>query len=86
MTNGEEKQIQRLGESLERKFNAQIVKLHAEIAEQRREDMKQIMTILQPIAETYRTASTLGKWTTSAIVFLSVLFGLLQTIKAVFHR
>lgn len=35
---------------------------------------------LAPIADTYSTATTLGKWITSAVVFLSLIIGTIVTL------
>lgn len=42
----------------------------------------EIMELLSPLSETYRTATTLGKWVMAAAVFVSILFGIILSIKA----
>lgn len=42
---------------------------------------KEILELLKPISDTYKTATTIGKWTMGALVFASVTVGLLVGIK-----
>lgn len=44
----------------------------------------QIKDILEPISETYKTASTMGKWAMAAIVFVSIIVGIIVAIKSTF--
>lgn len=41
---------------------------------------QEILDILRPISETYRTASQLGRWLMGTIVFLSLLVGVILAI------
>lgn len=51
-----------------------------------RDDIQEIKDILKPIAETYRTASTLGKWGMGVLVLISVVLGILLAIKNLIHK
>lgn len=63
-------------------------------ADQKQDDsieeiLKQITEInvtLKPIAETYRTATIVGKWTMGGAVFISVVIGILLGLKSLIHR
>jgi len=41
----------------------------------------EILQLLRPISETYRTANILGKWTMGILVLASVVVGLIVGIK-----
>jgi hypothetical protein len=43
----------------------------------------EILELLRPISETYKTASTLGKWVMGLLVFLSVGIGVLLGLKEI---
>jgi len=45
------------------------------------DNQNEILSLLRPISDTYRTATTLGKWSMGGLVFLSVIIGLLVGIK-----
>lgn len=48
----------------------------------RKEDMDNIMKILKPMAESYSAASKIGKWVMAALLFVSILLGIIiATIK-----
>lgn len=46
-----------------------------ELEESRKQDHKEIMNLLTPIAKTYDAAGLMGKWIMAALVFLSVSIG-----------
>ena len=66
----EEVEIQKLKDAAD--LNLQ---QHKEIMEA----VKAINDKLTPIAETYQTVNTLGKWLTALLVFLSILGGVIWT-------
>jgi hypothetical protein len=45
------------------------------------EGQKEILALLRPISETYRTATMLGKWVTAMLVFISVCVGIVLSAK-----
>lgn len=47
---------------------------------------KQILELLEPIAETYKTANMLGKWTMGIMVFMSILLGVILSLGKLFHK
>ena len=49
------------------------------------EGQKQIIDLLQPISDTYKTVSKLGKWLVACVVFISVVVGILAGIKELKH-
>ncbi len=57
-------------------------KLSGKFQEERKKDMKEIMDLLKPISDTYRTASMLGKWSMAALVFISVGLGVVLSLKS----
>ena len=46
---------------------------------------KQIIALLEPISETYKTVSKMGKWLVAFIVFISVIIGILAGLKELRH-
>jgi hypothetical protein len=61
-------------------------KITQQFHEERKKDLEQIMAILKPISETYQTASMLGKWTMAGMVFISVLLGILLSLRSMFNK
>jgi hypothetical protein len=51
------------------------------IEEERRKRHEEVMSKLEPLAETFRAASTMGKWIMAFLVFVSILIGILIGIK-----
>lgn len=47
---------------------------------------KEILLLLRPIAETYTTASKLGKWFMALLVFISIGFGIVLSLKELFLK
>lgn len=45
-----------------------------------------IIDLLKPMAETYNTATMLGKWLMAAAVFISICIGILLSLKDVFKK
>lgn len=45
---------------------------------------EEILALLRPIAETYTTASTLGKWIMAFLVFVSVIIGIILGARNLF--
>ena len=45
------------------------------------DEIQELKEIVLPIAETYRTASTLGQWMKGLLVFISVVFGVIMGAK-----
>lgn len=45
------------------------------------EGQNEILELLRPISETYRTATTIGKWVMGSLLFASVVVGLLVGLK-----
>jgi hypothetical protein len=45
---------------------------------------EEILALLRPIADTYSTASTLGKWAMALLVFISITLGVILSIKSIF--
>lgn len=46
----------------------------------------EIMELLKPMSETYKTASTLGKWLMGAAVFISIMLGIILSLKSFIHK
>ena len=46
--------------------------------------LKSIDAKLEPIAETYETASRMGKWVTALAVFISIALGIILSFKSLF--
>lgn len=44
-------------------------------------NQREILELLKPISETYRTATIIGKWIMAGLVFASVVVGLLVGLK-----
>ena len=44
---------------------------------------KQILELLKPIAETYSAANLMGKWVMAFLVLISILLGILLSIKKI---
>lgn len=42
---------------------------------------KEILELLRPISETYRTASMLGKWVMALAVFISIAIGIIVSLR-----
>lgn len=42
---------------------------------------QQILALLGPISETYKTVASLGKWASAILVFISVVVGILLGLK-----
>lgn len=57
-------------------------KLSRKFQEERKSDMKEIMDLLRPIADTYKTASTLGKWAVATAVFISIILGIVLSLRS----
>ena len=53
---------------------------------ERENDMKAIMDLLKPMADTYKTASTLGKWVMAAAVFISIMLGIVLSIASIYKK
>ena len=75
-------------ESLKRHFEAQMAKYeksHLEaikqVEEQRTNDMKDIMAVLKPIADTYNTANTAARWVKKLLIFAGIVVSLIVSIK-----
>lgn len=45
---------------------------------------EEMLKLLRPISDTYRTVSTLGRWMTALLVFISIMLGVLLSIKTIF--
>lgn len=41
------------------------------------EGQKEIIALLKPISQTYTTVSTLGKWSSALLVFISIVIGII---------
>lgn len=52
------------------------------LRDERKQDMKEIMELLKPLSDTYRSATTLGKWIMAAAVFVSILLSIILGLKA----
>lgn len=52
-----------------------------ELRQEQQADMKAIRALLEPISETYRAASLMGKWAMAGIVALSIILGIAFSIK-----
>ncbi len=50
--------------------------------EERRKRHQDVMDKLGPLADTYKTATTLGKWVMAVAVFISILLGILLSLKS----
>jgi hypothetical protein len=48
--------------------------------------LKRIEDKLDPVSEAYSTASTLGKWLMGAAVFISVLLGIVMSVRTIFNK
>lgn len=70
-------------ETIEKEINELKECQYRQIARQEELDHSQqeILNLLRPIADTYRTATTLGKWAMGGLVFISVVIGLLVGLK-----
>ena len=51
-----------------------------------RKEIAELKSIVAPIANTYRTASTIGRWGMGFLVFVSVSLGVLLGFKDVLKR
>ena len=49
-------------------------------------EIKEIKEMLEPLLETYKTAVFLGKWIFGFLVFLSVLLGIILSLRQVFKN
>lgn len=49
---------------------------------ERSEDIKKIMEMLTPLTDTYKTASTMGKWFMGFATFISIVVGIIVSIIA----
>ncbi len=47
---------------------------------------EEILALLKPIAETYTTVSTVGKWGMAIMVFVSILIGIILGAKTLFNK
>ena len=63
-----------------------VVDEHGKVLELIQETLKSMNEKLEPIAETYRTTATLGKWIMTFLVFLSVLGGVIWTWCKIFGK
>lgn len=43
---------------------------------------QQIMDMLQPISDSYKSATTLGKWLMAGAVFISIMMGIILSYKS----
>lgn len=50
------------------------------------EGQEEMLKLLRPISETYRTVSTLGKWMMAVLVFMSIMIGVLLGFKSLFEQ
>jgi hypothetical protein len=50
------------------------------------EKLDGLLNTLKPISETYTTVSTMGKWAMAALVFISVLIGIIAGLKALWGK
>lgn len=76
-------------EDLEKNINALRVQREADLQllrEEHARDMKDIMDLLKPLAETYKTASTMGKWIMAAAVFISIMLGIILSLQSFFKK
>lgn len=46
----------------------------------------EILGLLRPIADTYKTASKLGKWAMALLVFISILLGVILSLRALLKK
>lgn len=51
-----------------------------------RKDIQELKEIVTPIADTYRTASTIGAWSKAFLVFISVTLGVIVGIRDLIRR
>lgn len=65
---------------------ANIIRRLENSEEERRKRHEEVMSILKPIAETYTSASTMGKWLMGLAVFISIVLGILFSIKSIFEK
>ena len=49
-------------------------------------EIKEIKEMLEPLLETYKTAVFVGKWIFGFLVFLSVLLGIILSLRQVFKN
>ncbi len=54
--------------------------------EERRKRHEEIMSIIKPISETYQSATQMGKWVMGLAVFISIILGILLSIKSFFIK
>lgn len=47
---------------------------------------QEMLELLRPISETYRTVSSLGKWGMAAAVFVSILIGIIIGLRSVIPK
>lgn len=57
---------------------------HRKILDSIQKTLESMDSKLEPIADTYRTARTVGKWVMGLLVFVSVVIGILVEIKKFF--
>lgn len=48
------------------------------------ERLDKVLEVLEPIAETYRTAGTLGKWVKGLVTFIALILGAIVTWNTLF--
>ena len=73
-------------ENHERKSDMEIQLLRKELTDRVNKNHEEVMSILNPIADTYKTAGTIAKWFMATTVFLGVFVGLLVGLKDLFKR
>lgn len=70
-------------------FNRRLDSIQGQRAEDQaavRKSIDDLATIIVPMADAYKTAVQAGKWISGALIFLSVLLGVILGIKQIFRK
>lgn len=57
-----------------------------EMYKELKEQNNKILDVLTPISETYQTTTQVGKWVTGLMVFVSILLGVILSLKSLLKK
>lgn len=64
------------------KNHLSIMKRIDDSEEERRKRHEEVMSTLKPLVETYKTATQMGKWLMGIAVFISIMLGIILSLKS----
>jgi hypothetical protein len=79
-------QIDKLRREMRQDIQTQVRAAETRINTEVKESIDKILLILEPISESYKTASKVGRWAMGLLLFVSIIVGIVVGIVNIFRR